>query len=100
MPRLRYLPSPKLTWRLPSAAESDPQIFSVHERSDSATLAKVSTIWWLRPSSALRSCPMPPGDMFDPPFETPEASQNGSRCQNRHQSQLVLRCTELPSNEP
>jgi hypothetical protein len=36
----------------------EPQIFSVHVRSDSDRVANVSMIWWLSPSSAPTSGPM------------------------------------------
>src|SRR5450631_2277757 len=57
-PLLWYLPSPKSIWRVPSMRASDPQIFSVHARSDSETRAKVSAIWWCRLSSMPYSGPM------------------------------------------
>ena len=52
MPRLWYFPSPKSTWSDPSVLAIDTQIFSVQARSDSATVANVSAIWWFSPSSA------------------------------------------------
>src|ERR1700691_1194579 len=56
--RLGYLPSPKPSCRLPSLAAAMAQIFSVHDRSLVATTAKVSVIWWHRPSSAGTSGPI------------------------------------------
>src|SRR5579863_10528256 len=50
--RFGYLPRPNPNWRLPSLAAAMAQIFSVHDRSLVATTAKVSVIWWHRPSSA------------------------------------------------
>ena len=44
MPRLWYLPIPRSTCSEPSMRASDPQIFSVQARSDSATVANVSAI--------------------------------------------------------
>ena len=56
--RLGYLPSPNPSCRLPSLAAAMAQIFSVHDRSLVATTAKVSVIWWHRPSSAGTRGPM------------------------------------------
>src|ERR1700690_3284575 len=58
MPRLWYLPRPKSTCRDPSVRAIDVQIFSAQARSDSATVANVSAIWWFSPSSARRSAPI------------------------------------------
>src|SRR5579863_10185466 len=55
--RFGYFPSPKPSCRLPSLAAAMAQIFSVHDRSLVPTTAKVSLIWWHRPSSAGTSGP-------------------------------------------
>src|SRR6478609_144422 len=56
--RLVYLPRPKPSWRLPSLAAAMAQTFSVQAWSLVPTLAKVSTTWWVKPSSAAVSAPI------------------------------------------
>src|SRR5262245_9588665 len=43
---------PKASWIDPSLAAAMAQTFSVQDRSDWATVAKVSVIWWWKVSSA------------------------------------------------
>ena len=51
-PRFGYLPMPKASWKAPSLGAAIAQTFSVHDRSDWATVAKVWVIWWVKVSSA------------------------------------------------
>ena len=51
-PRFGYLPMPKASWKAPSRGVAMARTFSVHDRSDWATVAKVCGIWWVKVSSA------------------------------------------------
>ena len=56
-PRFGYLPMPNASWKAPSLGAAIAQTFSVHDRSDWATVAKVWVIWWVKVSSAGTSGP-------------------------------------------
>jgi hypothetical protein len=56
-PRLVYFPMPNASCSDPSRAAAIAQTFSVHDLSVWPTVAKVSTIWWLKVSSAGTSGP-------------------------------------------